>query len=166
MARTPTSATGIDRPAVRSPRGYTLIELVVVLAIVAAMAAIVPFAFSKLQAGAEYRSAARDLISTLRRARSQAETTGRQVIVTIDTEERRYGIGERIDRRLPEALSVRLTAAATEAAGEHRGRIRFYPDGSSTGGSVFLLRPTGEGVQVRVDWLLGRISQHPAQATP
>jgi len=33
------------------------------------------------------------------------------------------------------------------------------PEGGSTGGTIELVRPSGAGVNIRVDWLLGQISQ-------
>jgi len=35
--------------------------------------------------------------------------------------------------------------------------IRFYPDGSSTGGSIDL-SVNGEGYRIKVDWLTGGVS--------
>jgi len=41
---------------------------------------------------------------------------------------------------------------------ERVGAIRFFPDGSSTGGRVILKRDDGDaGWQVGVNWLTGRI---------
>ena len=134
----------------------------VVFTIIAGLMAVVPIAFSKLRDVAEYRGAVRDVVSTFRKARSQAATSGQAVLVTIDVDGHQYGIGTATEKRVPATLTMRLTTAKTEIGAEGKGSIRFYPDGSSTGGSVELLRASGEGTQVRVDWLLGRISQHPA----
>jgi len=53
--------------------------------------------------------------------------------------------------------------ADSEVQTPERGAIRFYPDGSATGGSIQLLRPGGAGVRLRVDWLLGTIRQEAPQ---
>jgi len=42
--------------------------------------------------------------------------------------------------KLGEDLDLKLEAAETEQISEHRGTVRFFPDGSSTGGHVILAR--------------------------
>ena len=42
-----------------------------------------------------------------------------------------------------------------------QARIVFLPDGGSSGGVVDVQRPTGQGTRIRVDWLMGQISQEP-----
>lgn len=55
-------------------RGFTLLELVVVVAILALLAAFATPHFSKLTRDAHYREAAREIASALRLARSRAVT--------------------------------------------------------------------------------------------
>jgi general secretion pathway protein H len=60
-------------------------------------------------------------------------------------------------RVLPERLELKLYTAQSEVRDERHGAIRFYPDGSSTGGRVTLA--AGERkLLVDVDWLTGRVS--------
>jgi len=47
---------------------------------------------------------------------------------------------------------------ARELNRDGAGVIRFYADGSSSGGYVKLQNDSGMGVQVEVDWLLGRVT--------
>jgi general secretion pathway protein H len=49
-----------------------------------------------------------------------------------------------------------MKAAAFETSGNHLGSIRFFPDGSSTGGSISLASGR-ETHTVVVDWLTGRV---------
>ena len=37
--------------------------------------------------------------------------------------------------------------------------IRFLPRGGASGGSVDIVRPSGSGVRLRVDWFTGRVEQ-------
>jgi general secretion pathway protein H len=60
-------------------------------------------------------------------------------------------------RKLPDNLEVKLYGAQSEVTSERRGSIRFYPDGSSTGGRITVA--SGERKYlVDVDWLTGRVS--------
>jgi general secretion pathway protein H len=52
---------------------------------------------------------------------------------------------------------LKLLTAQTEVESDHRGSIRFYPDGSSTGGRITV--SSGERQYlVDVDWLTGRVA--------
>lgn len=138
--------------------GFTLVELVVAVAIAAALLVAAPLALGPLRATAEYRAAVRGLLAGLREARLEAERSGRPVAFTVDLRARRFGVDDRLRGRLPDAVDVHLVVAGREVSGD-RGAIRFYPDGSATGGSIELVRAGGGGLRLRVDWLLGRVSQ-------
>lgn len=141
-------------------RGFTLVELVVALTIAALALAVVPVTMVRLYDTMQYRSAVRDVLVGLKSARVEAARRGMPVPFTLDTAERRYWVGAREAGTLPTSLDLGLIVAQQELAGE-RGSIRFYPDGGSTGGSVVLRRASGDGVRLRVDWLLGRVTQEP-----
>lgn len=179
----PTSATGTELPAAlpavpvapgpatrppvaaRPPAaGFTLLELLVALAVAALLASAVPPMLSRGYEAMAYRGAVRDLVAGLKGARRAAMETGREVAFTLDTAARRFGTDGELNGRLPSALRVELVVADSEVQTPERGAIRFYPDGSATGGSIQLLRPGGAGVRLRVDWLLGTIRQEAPQA--
>jgi len=148
-----------DVPRPEAP-GFTLIELVVALSVMMLLAATVPVAASKLHESMQYRSTVKELVAALKGARLEAARTGTSVPFALDLAQRSFGVGERRDERIPETLAIRLITAQREIAPtEGVGMIRFFPDGSSTGGTIELRRPSGDGVGLRVDWLLGRISQ-------
>lgn len=141
-----------------SARGFTLLELIVVLAITAMAIALVGPALGTGASGSELRAAARDLAAGLRVTRGEAIRRQRETALELDVETRRYRIGG--DPRvypLPEKLDIKLVTAEAEITGEHTGAIRFYPDGSSTGGRITLA--AGERhYDVDVHWLTGRVS--------
>ncbi len=143
--------------------GFTLLELLVAIAVAALVLATAPPLLSRGFEAMEYRSTVRELVAELKGARRRAMETGRSVAFTVDTEARRFGVDGRLAGDIPAELIVQLTVADAEVVDPSRGSIRFYPDGSATGGSIQLLRPAGGGVRLRVDWLLGRISQEPPE---
>lgn len=139
-------------------RGFTLVELIVALAIVSLALAVVPVSMAKLHESAQYRSAVRDVLAHLKIARNEAARRGEPVTFTLDLAERRIEVPGLPAASLPQSLEYGLIVAQRDLEGQ-RGSIVFYPDGGSTGGSVVLRRPGGDGVRLRVDWLLGRVSQ-------
>jgi general secretion pathway protein H len=142
----------------RRAAGFTLLEVVVVLTIGAIVyAVILSGPFGKASA-ADLKAAARSLASGLRTAQTTAMATRRDALLTLDMESREYlATGEEQAHRLPDNIDIKLYTAQTEVTSEKRGSIRFYPDGSSTGGRITVA--SGERKYlVDVDWLTGRVS--------
>jgi general secretion pathway protein H len=138
----------------RQQAGFTLLEIIVVLAMGAIVYAVLLSApLGKASAG-ELKAAARTLASGLRTAQSTAMAT----LLTVDMQSREFATtGEREMRKLPSNIDVQLVTAQTEVENDHRGSIRFYPDGSSTGGRITV--SSGERKYlVDVDWLTGRVA--------
>lgn len=141
-------------------RGFTLLELMVVLVIAALMIAVVPPLLSAAGLSSQVRGAARELAAGLRMARSEAVTTERSAALMIDLDKRDFTVtGRSGSRRLPASkkVQIRLYTARSQLIDGRRGGIRFFPDGSSTGGHVALIEGQTE-YRVNVNWLTGRVS--------
>lgn len=135
-------------------RGFTLLELLVVLVIAALVLALVGTSISRSVSGAEMRTAARKVAANLRYTRTQAILQKSEQVFTVDTEARTYQAPERELVELPEGMRIALTTARTELTGENVGGIRFYPDGGSTGGYIEL-ESDDRIYKVSVAWLTG-----------
>ena len=141
----------------RKASGFTLIELVVVLAIGVAIYAVllaVPLGGGR----ADLKAAARTLASGLRQAQTTAMATRHDASLTLDLEAREFMIpGDKSPRKLPGDIDLKLYTAESEVTSERTGGIRFYPDGSSTGGRITVSSGKRQYL-VDVDWLTGRVS--------
>jgi general secretion pathway protein H len=112
---------------------------------------------SKAMPGVELKASARRVAAGLRLAREEAIRSGRDVAFTLDVQARTFEVGRgRPKGRLAEGLELKLEAAEKEMLGDQAGAIRFFPDGSSTGGRV-VLALNAKGYQVGVQWLTGRV---------
>jgi general secretion pathway protein H len=133
------------------------VELLVVLAIGGLLLAVTPPLITAAMPGIELKAAARRTAGAMRLAREIAIAEGRDAAWVVDVENNKYQIDGGYRRgSLPGGLEVELVAAENEMQSDSVGAIRFFPDGSSTGGRVILKR--GEtGYQVGVNWLTGRI---------
>ncbi len=138
--------------------GFTLLELIVVLAIGAAIYVVMLSGPIGKASAADLKAAARTLASGLRQAQTAAMATRRDAGLTIDVESKEFVTSvDPQPRKLPENLELKLYTAQSEVTSERRGSIRFYPDGSSTGGRITVA--SGERKYlVDVDWLTGRVS--------
>jgi general secretion pathway protein H len=143
-------------------RGFTLIEVMVVFAIMALVMAVIPIAYDKMHSAAQYREVVRGMVTAMRAARQRAELSGQDVLFSVDLRQRIYGLEGLPEQPIPDAVSVRATVAATEVR-DDRFTIRFLPSGGASGGSVDVARPSGDGVRLRVDWFSGRVEQEPLQ---
>jgi general secretion pathway protein H len=154
---TSSSQAGCNRT--RQAGGFTLIELLVVLALLALVVALVPPSFERMRESMQYRDTLRRVLGDLRTARQQAQAEGREVRFSIDLPQRRFGVEGSAQTLLPESLQVHFTAAQIEITNQQMVSIRFHPQGGATGGSVDIVRPSGAGTRITVDWLSGAISQ-------
>lgn len=137
--------------------GFTLLEMIVVMAILGLASMLIVGYRPPWSGGLGVRGAASQLASALRRARSEAIARDGPVSVMIDVAGHRYRVAESPGQALPPNLKIGLLTLASEQHGINSGAIRFYPDGSSTGGRVTF----GDGAHtlvVGVDWLNGRVS--------
>lgn len=140
-----------------SRRGFTLVELLVVLAIGGLLLTLTPPLITAALPGVELKAGARRAAGALRQTRELAIASGSETVWLIDTESSRYQIeGQARRGALPDGIDIELVAARDELRNEHLGGIRFFPDGSSSGGRVILKRGDS-GYQVGVNWLTGRI---------
>ncbi|HWD59054.1 MAG TPA: GspH/FimT family pseudopilin [Stellaceae bacterium] len=137
--------------------GFTLLEMIVVVAILGLALILIVGYRPPWSGGLGVRGAASKLASTLRLARSEAIARDTPVSVAIDVASRRYRVGEGPVQALPPSLKVEFLTLASNRNATNSGVLRFYPDGSSTGGRVTV----GDGAHtlvVGVDWLNGRVS--------
>lgn len=142
-------------------RGFTLMEMLLVLAIIGMVMAVAPPLLSAAMPGLQLKSSTRSVAAALRRTRSIAIASGQSAILEIDLEALTLKVtGDIKTIHIPEAVEITMVTADQEVTSEKHGNIRFFPDGTSTGGRV-TLRNGDNGYAVDVDWLTGRIDIGP-----
>ncbi len=137
--------------------GFTLIEVIVVLVIMALAYGLVVPALSSVLDGPRLDRAARQMVASLREARSTALIDGRTVRFTVDPAAREWRRGDRRGA-LDDEIAFRLDAPPAGRGADGAASILFFPDGGSTGGRLTLA--IGERRRlIAVDWLTGRVWQ-------
>lgn len=150
----------------RRQPGFTLLEILVALVIGVLLVALVPPLLSGLSGSVELRGAARQLAAGLRSARNQAVTRQQEAVLTLDLAQRRFGVsGDPRVIALPVSVALKLYTAQSELLDQATGNLRFFPDGSSTGGAITVSGPK-IAYRVNVDWLTGAVAIVEQDAEP
>jgi general secretion pathway protein H len=132
-------------------------ELLVVLAILGFALALAAPSLIRALPGLELQTSARAIAGALREARTLAIAGNREVTLVVDVRRRTLQVGQGNAIQLDPRFGLSLRTATTELHGRESGGIRFFPDGTSTGGSLILA--LGERQRhVVVDWLTGAVS--------
>lgn len=126
----------------RRQAGFTLIEMIAVVVILAMVAGLVLVRHPWRSAGLNTDATVRALTDALRLARSRAIAQDRDVTLVTAAS----------------GFSVDGGAAWTLPSGEalSASRVIFMPDGGSTGGTI-LLAAGSRRIAVTVNWLTGRV---------
>ncbi len=135
-----------------------MLELLVVLAIIGLIIALVPGFLIRDNAGFDVDRATQVIVEELRQTRSASLLQNSEQLFRIDVDRRLFVSGERdIPVQIMRDIDLRFVTARREWIGESTGQIRFFPDGSSTGGRILLAMDHCRSV-IEVDWLTGLVS--------
>lgn len=138
-----------------SSAGFTLVELIVVIAIIATITALTIPAIMRPSERFVLKQTVDEIRASLKLTRSAAITTGREQVFMIDLHQRSYGSATIKEQHFPESIEAALKVAEPERSSASRGGIRFFPDGSSTGGEL-TLSINARQARLCVHWLTGR----------
>ena len=144
-----------------SAKGFTLLELLVVLVIIASLIGLVAPRLDGAMAPIMLASEGRKVAALLRHARSQAVLRNQDAAVRLAGDPPGLSLDIRdAPYRPPQSIHLELRGgkvSAAEAAATAEAAIRFYAAGGSSGGEVILSLEDGRKTAVSVDWLSGRV---------
>lgn len=146
-------------------RGFSLIELMVVVVLIAATTALAASVMTTGLPGQQLRNASRELAAQLRYTRAQAIVTGKSQLFTLDTRTREWQAPNRRHGQLPSQIKLVATGARIEQTNPDVAAIRFFPEGAATGGRIVLSRDRAAW-QLDVEWLTGEVTLKRTQAPP
>lgn len=138
----------------RSCKGFSLLELVMVMAVLAlAVALLVP----RWQRGGSHglRAQAQILTEAMQAAKLQAMASGETQHFRWNPSTREWRTAQ-ASGKVPDDIEVSLTFGQERKASKLDPKIDFSPDGLSTGGQLTLQR-SGLTQQLEIDWLTGQV---------
>ena len=140
-----------------SERGFTLLEMVCVIAIVAMVAAVLLPLVPRNTSRARLQAYAIEAASLLKADRNVAIRLATEVSTLVDTSSRAIRSGATAELiRIPD--DVRFEALLPQSCRQRAApsTISFFADGMSCGGAIALTR-LNSSYEIRVNWLTGRV---------
>ena len=144
---------------IKVSKGFTLLELIIVILLVALMVGMVsPLIIRSIQRS-EVNQVGKNLLAALRKVRAHALITNNEQVITFSFDNNSYSIPSNNKKTIvPADYKVKLLTAESELNTEdNTGNIRFFPDGSSTGGQISL-ESENKKIIINIDWLTGSVN--------
>ncbi len=143
------------RRARGNPRaGFTLIEMLAVLAIVALIAGLSTQLARPPVPRLRVEAAARALCATARATRMRAIATRQEATLSFDLARKTFSSPVGGETALPSEARVDVSVASGQRGGGAQAGIVFFPGGGSTGGDI-TIEISGNRAAIDVNWLTG-----------
>ena len=155
-------------------KGFSLIEIVIVLVLIALSIALVTPSLSRFSKRIELKTSAQKVSGILRFFRSESVQKGRVFQVLFDPDsnvvkvralegddpEKEGKEGPRIQEKryvLPSGIQMREVKIPSPEFPSDLPTIEFYPHGGSNGGTILLEMPDQKGYRIKVHFLTGMV---------
>lgn len=148
-----TAALGAS-PSTDATAGFTLVEMLVVLAIMALVAAIAAPGLVSNYRTKNLETLAGEITMRLRLSRTSAIATARPKQVVVDLGTRIIRFGERDIVALPDDVKMTVVTGQETVIADRQTVLTFLPDGSASGMDISL-QQKGRTARIAVNWLTG-----------
>ena len=141
-------------------KGFTLIELLIVLVIMSLLLSLVPPLLSSVMPSVTLKATANDLYHDIKYVRNMAILKGRQTSLTFNPLTNSYSSDYKdsgAEVSLPGDVRLAVKSIAVNDFNDNHSEIKFFVDGSSTGGLI-LLSTEDNNFSIDVDWLTGKVT--------
>lgn len=122
----------------RNHKGFTLLEIIIVLFLVTLIMGLSAVLFSSFLPSAKFNAAGREMAAMIRHARSLARMNMASQNFVIDLDNRTYGIEGLPTKHIPEESSLRVIDPSSGEITQGKYSIVFNPAGSMAGGTIIL----------------------------
>jgi len=140
----------------RRMRGVTLLEILLVIALIGGAGVLTVALLGGGIDGLRLRSSGKQLAAELRQLRTRAIASGTPQQFEIDPHSHAWSSSLGHRGEIPRQLAITFTGARELRPAEGRGAIRFFADGASSGGRIELQARQATW-RVEVAWITGEV---------
>jgi general secretion pathway protein H len=140
--------------AAKRNAGFTLMEMLVVLAILALVAGMASQLTRPASPRLRIEAAARALCAAARATRTRAIATNSETTLTVDLARKSFFSPAVAETAFPPEARVELSVARIRGGSAASGAITFFPGGGSTGGDI-VISYANLRAAIGVNWLTG-----------
>jgi prepilin-type N-terminal cleavage/methylation domain-containing protein len=154
------SAIGSELRGRRGERGFSLLEVIIVVVLMCLVLAMTYPALRRGRTAFHLRAVGRDVMNALRVARETAVTEQKTMVVTIDHQDQKVviaddvGDGARVYRPPADVMIAGLDPAGEEVV-QGPFAVRFLANGSSEDGQFLVKSETGARLKIVLDPITG-----------
>jgi general secretion pathway protein H len=147
----------MERKSVKdSEKGFTLLEIIVVITLVVLILGFTTLFFGNALPGAKLNSAARELSAMIRYAKILAQNNGEPQTVLINLDTGHYGIEGVQTRNIPEGINIRVTDPVAGEVSRGNYAVQFHESGIMEGGTITLWN-TKRTLNIELDPIVGSV---------
>ncbi len=132
----------------RKKNGFTLLEIIIVLTLVALILGLSTIYFAAFLPTAKFNATAREISALIRHARSLAVMNRQMQNVVFDLDGKTYGFEGQDGKSIPSPILIMIADPANGETLHGKYRFVFHPSGGMEGGTIFL---TGGRKKLRID---------------
>jgi len=140
----------------KNNRGFTLLELIVVLFIISIILGMSAVFFANTLPSNKFNATVREIVATIRHARSLAQVNSQTETITIDLDAKRYGLEGRAEKIIPPAVYVKVVDTFSGDITTGKCQIIFPAYGGAEGGTI-ILWDKKKTVTIRLDPVVGSV---------
>jgi general secretion pathway protein H len=140
--------------AVRHSHGFTLLEVIVVLAVMSLSISLGAVYFAGDRTSSRVAGIAREVSGVIKHGRALAAETGEAQSVVFDLESRTYGIEGRTPKRVPADIGMLIVEQFQGEISRGTYSMRILPSGGIQGG-VIVLRKGQASLSIHPDPIVG-----------
>ena len=119
-------------------KGFTLLEIIIVLFLIALITGLSSTHYANLFPTVKFNAVTREVMSTMKHARNLAKANNETVILTIDLDDRKYKIEGLAVKEIPKDINVKVVDP--DKGGIFKGKylMYFYAGGVADGGTIVM----------------------------
>ncbi len=137
-------------------KGFTLLEMILVIFLISLIVGLSGVVFSRSLPSQKVDAAAREIMAAFRQARSDAITSGKTQVLTIEIEGKTFGVEGGATRTIPDNVSIKIIDAHYGVVTVGGYRFVFAPSGVVEGGTI-ILSAGKKVVTLEIDPIIGAV---------